>query len=287
MPELLFENYELFMKEHRGDIATPQQAIRMITDQGMFRSYIDALTEGLDARARQVVLSVANRQREAIIEEAANVPSSSFGYGWTVLSFPILTDIYAEPLIAELCNVYPVSAPVVSIPRVRIKAEVKAYDTGTATTYNIPTARNLIRPGFLAVNASHATSVNLFTLASVDAAETKINRRYTLISKVVVVETNGGNDYTHTINVNIRPDNRNQFMATFTATDHGSATITCNLNGNVNYDTGIMMFQVIVSGGTQGSTYACDHAEVKLRFVPYATMKGRTIVKIDTEMTDK
>jgi len=287
MPEhSLFENYELFIRENKSELATPQQAMRMIADQGMFQAYLEALTEGMSPTQRQVVMSVANRQREVVLEEAANVPASSFGYGWTVLSFPILADIYAEPIVAELCNVYPVSSPVVSIPRVRIKAESKAYDSGTATSVVIPTPKSLVRPNVVSVSVPHATTSNLFTLASVSASETKINRRYTLITQVTVVETAGGNNYTHNITVNIRPDNRNQFVATFTAKDHQNATITCNLHGNVNYDTGTMMFQVIISGGTSGSTYVCDHATVSLRFVPYATMKGRTIVSIDMEMID-
>lgn len=81
MSELaLFENYELFLKEHSDDISTPKQAIRMISDNGMFRAYMDALTEGLDSSRRDVVLQVANRQREMVLEESANVPSSGFGY---------------------------------------------------------------------------------------------------------------------------------------------------------------------------------------------------------------
>lgn len=38
--------------------------------------------------------------------------------GWTTLSFPILTDIYSEPIISQLCNVTPIEKP--SIPRVKV-----------------------------------------------------------------------------------------------------------------------------------------------------------------------
>lgn len=118
----LFENYEHFITEHSDDLSNPSGALKMITDNGMFRSYMDALTEGLEPRVRGTVLNVANRQREMLLTESANVPGSSLSFGWTVLSFPILVDIYAEPIVSELCNVYPVSSPVASIPRIKIMA---------------------------------------------------------------------------------------------------------------------------------------------------------------------
>ena len=89
---------------------------------GMFRSYVDALTDGLDVGVRSSAMRVLNRQREMVLSESANVPGSALSFGWTVLSFPILVDIYAEPIVSELANVYPVSSPVASIPRVKIMA---------------------------------------------------------------------------------------------------------------------------------------------------------------------
>lgn len=118
----LFENYEHFINEHSDDLSTPSGALRMITDNGMFKAYADALTEGMEDNVRSSALRVLNRQREMVLTETANVPGGSISFGWTVLSFPILVDIYAEPIVSELANVYPVSSPVVSIPRVKIMA---------------------------------------------------------------------------------------------------------------------------------------------------------------------
>ena len=137
MPDIaLFENYEQFISEHSDEISTPTGALKMITDNGMFRAYMDALTDGLDIGARTSVMAVANRQREYLLTEAANVPGSTMSFGWTVLSFPILVDIYAEPIISELCNVYPVSSPVVSIPRIKIMAYIKGYGDRKSTRLN-------------------------------------------------------------------------------------------------------------------------------------------------------
>lgn len=77
----LFENYELFIREHADDMSTPKGAARMIQDEGMFRAYIDSLTEGLEGNRRETVMSIANRNRECLLTESANVPSSAFGSG--------------------------------------------------------------------------------------------------------------------------------------------------------------------------------------------------------------
>jgi len=51
-------------------------------DEGMFRSYVDSLTEGLDDSVRPTVVNVLNREREMILNEAANVGASSVTSGY-------------------------------------------------------------------------------------------------------------------------------------------------------------------------------------------------------------
>ena len=78
MNTLIFEHYEDFLKEHSDDLSNPSGAIRMLQDSGMFAAFTDSLTEGMDSSARDSVLGVLNRQREMVLEEAANVPASTF-----------------------------------------------------------------------------------------------------------------------------------------------------------------------------------------------------------------
>ncbi|GEM_PF-1790741 len=292
MEHALFENYEHFIMEHSDDLSNPAGALKMITDNGMFRAYMDALTEGLDPRVRSSVLGVANRQREMLLTEAANVPGSTLSFGWTVLSFPILVDIYAEPIVSELCNVYPVSSPVASIPRIKIMAYVKGY-SGAVTQIRIPTMTQTVRPSALLLTVSPATANNIFTLATVAAGATvssdlyRINRRYTIITSITTRETTSGSATVDTTTaVVIRPDNRNQFVGTFTFNDAAGAAVLGSLTGHVNYDTGVFTFNVLYSGGTAGSTYATLSAVLSVRFMPTSTMNGRIKVKIETEMTD-
>lgn len=288
----LFENYEHFINEHSSEICTPAGALKMITDNGMFRAYMDTLTDGLDAHTRSSVISVANRQREMILNETANVPGSTLSFGWTVLSFPILVDIYAEPIISELCNVYPVSSPVVSIPRIKIMAYIKGYG-GTTTQIRIPTYSQTIRPGALSLTCSPGVSNNIFTLASamvapatVTSDDYRINRRYVLITQVTLVEAPAvGANITHNIAVTMKPDNRNQFVGTFTFTAADGIEIVGTLTGHINYDTGVFTYQVIYSTGST-STFTTSNIQLSVRFMSIATMNGRIKVKIETEMTD-
>lgn len=81
-----------------NDMSSPQGAVRLLREDSYFNDFSDTLTEGLDDTSRGVVNNVLNRQRELLLTESANVGPSVFTHGWTVMSFPILVDIYAESL---------------------------------------------------------------------------------------------------------------------------------------------------------------------------------------------
>lgn len=283
--EALFENYELFIRENADDLQDPSGAMKVVMDEGMFKTYADALTTGLDESIRSSVLSVLDRQREMILSEAANVPASTFAAGWTVLSFPILVDIYSEPIIAELCNVYTTNSPTLSIPRVRIKSQTKSYDGTVVEESYIPTTKKLVRANVVEVNAIPGVSNNVWTLATLSPDNLKMNRRYTLMTKIQVTESGAGTD-THEVDVSFIPDSRNQIVGTFSFTDSGGATVECSVTGHVDYEKGIITFNIIFGDGTSGVNFAADFAVFSLRFVPVATMNGRTRVVVETEMTD-
>lgn len=283
--ETLFENYEVFIKENADDLQDPAGAQRLIVDHGMFKNYADALTSGLDESVRPGVLAVLDRQREMILQESANVPASTFAAGWTVLSFPILVDIYSEPIIAELCNVYTTNSPVLSIPRVRIKSQTKSYDGSVVEESYIPTTQKLIRANVVEVNAIPGVTNNVFTLATLSPDNLKMNRRYTLATKVQITESGAGTDV-HEVPVSFIPDSRNQILGDFSFADSSGATVECSITGHVDYDKGNVTFNVIVGAGGAGINFTVDFAVFSLRFVPVATMNGRTKVIVETEMTD-
>jgi hypothetical protein len=91
--DVIFENYENFLNEHRSDMSSPQGAMEMLSSDGSFRAYMGALTEGLDVATKNVVMAVATREREMLLEESAtNFGPSGSVVGYNVTYFPILTD---------------------------------------------------------------------------------------------------------------------------------------------------------------------------------------------------
>ncbi len=277
--EQLFENYELFVKENADELQDPAGAMKLVLDEGMFRSYTDSLTNGLDENIRENVLKVLGRQREMVLQEAANVPASTFAAGWTVLSFPILVDIYSEPIIAELCNVYTTQSPTLSIPRVRIKAQTKSYDGTTVEESYIPTTKKLVRANVVEVVCDPSIANNVFSIATLSSDNLKMNRRYTLLTKVTI------NDGTNDVEVPVTfiPDSRNQIVGEFDYEDTQATPVThtASITGHVEYEKGIITYNVIPGAG-----HNVVNATFSLRFVPVATMNGRTKVVVETEMTD-
>ncbi len=287
--QTLFENYELFLKEHADQITSPSEAIRLIADKSMFTAYVDALTESLDPKVRDTVIRVCNRQRNMLLTEAANVPAASFGFGWTVLSLPILVDIYCEPVISELCNVFTVDSPIASIPRSRIYAQTTGYD-GTVTERVIPTSRYLIRPDFVEKTVLPSVPYNVLTdVFAGDSSKFKMNRRYLMVDNLsITCTTSGGGTVERVVSVNFRPDNRAQILKEFTFLAGDGVTVRATFQGHVTWDTGIVFYNIVVNddGGTSDSDITFNSANFLFRFTPVSSMIGRTKVIPKIEHTD-
>lgn len=285
--DAIFENYENFLNENKSNIDTPQAMMRTLSDDVMFEAYKECLLDGFDGNVKAVLNNIMDRQREMVLSEGANVGASSVASGWTVLSFPILVDIYHEPIIAELCNVYPIDKPVISIPRVRIKSRTRSYDGSSVEESYMPTATKLIRAGFVEASVAPNTATNLFTTVGLSSDTLVMNRRYTLVTKIQVTETDGGGDpHVHEVGVNFRPDNRNQVMQTFTFNDSTGELVEGQIHANIDYQSGNVTMNCIFSGGAAGASFECDFAVFSLRFRPVNTMNGRTRVEVETSMND-
>jgi len=285
--ETIYENYHVFITEHNDDLGTPQGALRMLNDDAMFMAYMDTLTDGIDPGVAAVCKKVGERNREMLLE-SANVGASSFASGWTVLSFPILVDIYSVPTISELMNVYPIDKPLISIPRIRIKATTTSYDGTTKITNYIPTATKSIRADIIEVTVVPDTVTNIFTSTMLSPEKMKMNRKFTLLSRVIITEKDPTNTVVEekTVEVNFRPDNRSQISNEFEYEDAGGQRVNGNVHGHIDYDKGIVQFHVNLNGGTGGHTYNCTAGIFNLKFMPVATMDGRTKVTIENETTD-
>lgn len=239
----IFENYELFLKEHRDDLGTPAGAIEMLSSDGAFRAYIDAITEGLDSGLKRSILAIANREREMLLEESINIGPSASVVGYAVSYFPILADIYSDPVLAQVATTYPVDKSIITIPKANIESTVKNTD-GTVSNFRLPTTMNLVRtsleeievlPG--RVNLLHAMSNNFNSFVTPENAF--LNKRYFVVTKIKYKDSA---DDTHAIDVMVRPDARGQINTTEEFTDVNGYKYSLTIIGNVNWDTGALQY---------------------------------------------
>lgn len=246
----IFENYELFLKEHRDDLGTPAGAIEMLSSDGSFRAYIDALTEGLDAHTKRSIFAIAEREREMLLEESINIGPSAAVVGYAVSYFPILTDIYSDPILAQIATTYPVNKPIITIPKVKIESSVKNSD-GTVSSYRLPTSSQLVRTSEEDITVIPGRVNNLFTMSNggnsmVTADNAFLNKRYFVINRI---------DYTdalaapQSVDVMIRPDSRGQINYTFQI-DEGTDKVEITIIGNVNWDNGNVQYNATLTNIT-------------------------------------
>lgn len=291
--ETLFENYENYLTENSEDLSNPQGAVRLMRDNAAFADFSDSLLEGIsDANQRASVARVLNRQRENILEEASNVGPGAFTHGWSVLSFPILVDIYAEPIISQVMNIYPVSSPTLSIPRVRIHSDIVGYDGKVSGSYTMPTPHRLIRSDFVTVTCTPGMS-NLFTLSGVDSQGVIMNRRYISMDSIKVkATTSAGATEELSISKALHPDSRDQIGGTSAVLSFASAEdvdnpSTIQLSINIDFNTGNITNQAtIIKNDKAKSTYEYESCQMSLKFTAKNSDKGRVIVTIKNEMQD-
>jgi len=82
--DLIYENYDRYIVEHRADMDTPSGAIEMLSSDGSFRSYIDSICEGMEPAQKANVISVCERERECLLEESAGLGPSAAIIGYAV-----------------------------------------------------------------------------------------------------------------------------------------------------------------------------------------------------------
>lgn len=88
----VFENHIAFVNGHSNDFSTPHSAGRVITDEGMFETYIQTLLDGYSPEAVSACTTVLNHQRRAVLENFIPQVGGDAPIGWHVKSFPILVD---------------------------------------------------------------------------------------------------------------------------------------------------------------------------------------------------
>jgi hypothetical protein len=181
---LILENFGSYITENSVLFDDALSSTAVITDDMYFESYTAKLLEGFEEADKSFYKSLFERQRNMIIEEGTTMLGSPEAISYSVTSFPMLLDIYAEPLLSKVVTVYPSDKPVMSIPRLKWTAKIIGID-GTETKVYFPNANQMVRPGYFEAVSTKVVD-NLFTLAGVttNIDQFRLNKRNFKITNV-------------------------------------------------------------------------------------------------------
>jgi len=261
---LIMENYDSFIKDHSDLFEDALSAASTITDDSYYEMYIDKLTENLEESTARTIRPILDREREMFIEEASSILTSPQAIAYAVASFPMLINIYADPMLAKVVTVYPYDKPTMTIPRLRWIAKV-IDETGATKEYLFPTATQMIRPQYKEIDTNPVD--NLFDIMNVQKGDFRISKRNFRISSL---ETSAG-----TVAVNAQADARGNIMYNFTV-DDGTDVGEYKLQAQVDFETGDVTWSVVtISGNANPVTF--DTAKAKFRM--FGNGNGRQVVK--------
>jgi hypothetical protein len=151
-PLLVARNYTQAIEEVGLDINQSEsyllESIQTVLGSATsYKTFENTLLEGLLENAsileEDAVRGLLNRQRQVLLEDTT-VMASPEAMSFAVASFPMLIDIYAEPMLSKVITVYPYDKSILTIPRVKwIAISVDEY--GATTEYEYPTATKNLR----------------------------------------------------------------------------------------------------------------------------------------------
>lgn len=287
--DLIFENYDRYMHENRDDLATPGGAIEMLSSDGSFNAYVSKLTEGMAPYQKAAVSTVCQRQREYLLEESMQLGPSASVIGYAVTYFPILADIYADPVVSRVATVYPTNKPINTIPKVQLTATIRNTD-GTTKTYLMPRAQYLIRGAVENVILEPNYNNDLFMMSKgypneVNSTLARINKRYFMVSNIQVLGKDvgaGTGDTTTLVGLNLRPDARGQIHKIFQMVDAVGNSVEGTIIGHIDWDKGHVQYSCTFTNIT-GYDFSTDFMSSKVIFSPKTGEVGR--VKIDLKIS--
>jgi hypothetical protein len=264
---LLLENYDSFVREHNDLFEEALSAVSTITDDSYYEMYIDKLMEGLDESTVRRLRPVLDREREMYIEEASSILTSPQAIAYAVASFPMLINIYADPMLSKVVTVYPYDKPTMTIPRLRWVAKV-IDEAGHTQEYLFPTATDMIRPQYKNIDVPQAG--NLFDIMAVQKGDFRISQRNFRIASINVTD-GGGN--TLDVDVNAQADARGNIM-------HGDIQIgqgVYKLQAQVDFESGSVTWSLVTIVADPNGPVTANTAKCRFRF--FGNGNGRQVVK--------
>lgn len=262
---LILENFNTFITTNSELFEEATSAMSVITDQITYDSYKAKLLEGLEESEAFRIGKMFDRQREVLLEESASLLGSPDAITYAVASFPMLVDIYSEPLLSKVVSVYPSNVPTMTIPRLKWVSKIIDHK-GNVTEVEFPTATQSVRNGAVEP-IMVGQSGNVFKALGIEAEKSqfRLNKRNFKVTQVVV------NDGTADIAVDMIAvaDARGNFAAE-DLTIEGTDTVF-KLQGQINFESGEVTWSTITMAGAPVSAVS---AKIKLRVMGVGNGKG-------------
>jgi len=151
-PNMVNMNYQQAIEESGFDVTLPEQDLlesiqTIFSSATHYANFEDTLLKGIfedsDVLELDSMKKLLARQRDVILTESS-IQSSPEAMSFAVAAFPMLIDLYAEPMLTKVITVYPYDKPYLTIPRVKwIAIHVDEYSK--TTEYEYPTATKNLR----------------------------------------------------------------------------------------------------------------------------------------------
>ena len=185
---LILENFDTYITENSELFEEAASAMSIVTDQVTYDSYANKLLEGLEESEARRVKGMFDRQREVLLEESASLLGSPDAITYAVTSFPMLVDIYSDPLLSKVVSVYPSNVPTMTIPRLKWISKVIDHK-GNVQELEFPTATSSVRTGHELI--TFGQSANAFTklfegTGTTNFSQFRLNKRNFKVTKVTV-----------------------------------------------------------------------------------------------------
>jgi hypothetical protein len=281
-PSLILENFGTYITENSVLFEDAMSSTTVITDDMYFESYIDRLLEGFEESDKGFYRELFNRQRQMIIEEGTTMLGSPEAISYAVTSFPMLLDIYAEPLLSKVVTVYPSEKPVMSIPRLKWVAKIIGLDGSEKKVY-FPNATEMVRPGYVTLTAATVVS-NMFDLASVPAAtrdQFRINKRNFKVTNVKFTVDDGSDVTAFDEDIIVVADARGGIEEDIVIDAATGKMI--RLSGTVNFENGQITYSLIDLSATAMGVITPTSITFRTRI--FGIGNGRGVVKARPEQS--
>ncbi len=287
--DIIFENYKNYIDNH-PDMKTPSYAVEMLTNDNKYNHYISSLLKNISEEDQQIARQTCDRQRQLLLEDMSNISQSNGAIGYAVSYFPILCDIYIDDILGKAITHYPYNKPIITIPYMSLQAKVENSD-GTEKTWKFPRAQHMIRSSPETLSLMPKTHNNLFQLSKgypnkINKELSSINKRYFILEEIYIKFLNDKNEEDYIVEqISLRPDARGQLSKEIEIL-HDDDVLNCSLIGNINWDTGVIQYNIILENGKDNYKYVCEYVISNVVFSPKRGDIGRVKISIKNEGWD-